>query len=177
MRMALRTIVASAVAACAGVMLAACVAEPPATAISPAVAIAPPAAGWQWTDAPGGPTVTVHTSDVTPASPSVMRTASLGIVCSDAVPSVLIAWDAPVGPAAGLSYRFDGQPPHDVGARAADQQTEVVSDPLVVSRFIDEAAYSRQLIVRAGTTEATFATTDDAGNLKRFRTVCPDGTN
>ena len=41
---------------------------------------------------------------------------------------------------------------------------EIVSDPLVVSRFIDEAADGRQLVVRAGATEATFSTPDDAGN-------------
>ena len=178
--MGLRTIAASAIVACAGVMLAGCVSQAPAptTEISPAVAFTPPATGWQWSDAPAGPTVTLTTTDVTPPAPA-LRTASLDIVCSDAVPSVLVSWDGPVAPAgqSSLTYRFDSQPAHDVGARAADRQTEIVSDPLVVSRFIDEAAYGRQLVVRSGATVATFSTPDDAGNLKRFRTACPDGTN
>ncbi len=179
-RMGLRTFAASAIVACAGALLAGCVAQTPApeTANVQPVAFTPPATGWQWSDAPAGPTVTLTTTDVTPAAPGT-RTASLGLVCSGAVPSVLIAWDAPVAPAgqSSLTYRFDSQPPHDVNARSTDPQSQLVSDPLVVSRFIDEAASGRQLVVRAGATVATFTTADNAGNLRRFRTVCPDGTN
>lgn len=171
-----RRLAASALVVCAGAMLAACVAETPApdTAISPAVAAAAPASDWQWSDAPAGPTLTLHTASVAPAAGT--RTASLALVCSGAVPSVRIAWDAPVA-APALSYRFDSQPGYDVSAQSPDPQSQLVSDPLVVSRFIDQAAGSRQLVVRAGAAQATFATTDDAGNLRRFRTVCPDGTN
>jgi hypothetical protein len=162
-------------------MLAGCVAQtpaPPTTAVAP-VAFTPPPANWQWTDAPVGPTITLHTTDVTPTASSGTRTASLGLVCSNAVPTILVAWDAPVASAgtAALSYRFDGGPERDLAARSADPRSEIVSDPLVVSRFIDEAAASRQLVVRAGSNQATFATGDDSGNLTRFRTACPDGTN
>ena len=160
-------------------MLAGCVAETPApqaAAVAP-VAFTPPPANWQWTDAPVGPTVTLHTTDVTPAQSSGSRTASLGLVCSDSVPTILVAWDAPVAGGNALTYHFDGQPGRDLAAQPADPRSEVVSDPLVVSRFIDEAAASHQLVVRAGSSQATFATTDDSGNLKRFRTACPDGTN
>jgi hypothetical protein len=168
---------ASALVACA--MLAGCVAQTPApetTSVAP-VAFTPPPVNWQWTDAPAGPTVTLHTTDVTPAASSGSRTASLGLVCSNSVPAILVAWDAPVADQAGLSYRFDGGPERDLAAQSADPQSELVSDPLVVSRFIDEAAASHRLVVRAGSTQATFATADDSGNLTRFRTTCPDGTN
>ncbi len=180
--MGLMRLAGPALAACAGLMLGACVADAPAseTSIAPAVApIPPPVTGWQWTDAAAGPTVTVTTTDVTPGAAPGMRTASLGIACNDATPSILLAWDAPVaaGGRSALAYSFDGQPTHDVTARAADPQSLVISDPLVVSRFIDEAAYSRQLVVSAGATQAAFSTADDAGNLRRFRTACPDGTN
>jgi hypothetical protein len=104
------------------------------------------------------------------------RMASLVLACSDATPSILVTWDAPVA-GAGLNYRFDGQPAHDVSARVPDPQSEIVGDALVVSRFIDEAAVSRQLVLRTGGTRATFSTTDAAGNLRRFRTACPSGTN
>ena len=161
----------------AGAMLAGCVSEPPApmTAISPVVAVAPPASNWQWSDAPAGPAVTLNTTDVAPASQGP-RMASLALVCSDAMPTIRVAWDAAIAPS-GLTYRFDGQPGHDVTAQSADPQSQIVNDPLVVSRFIDEAAVSRQLVLRTGTTQATFSTTDDAGNLRRFRTACPSGTN
>jgi hypothetical protein len=163
-------------AICAGLMLAACVADSPApdTAVLPVAAVATPASDWQWSDTPAGPAVTLETTDVAPASGP--RMASLALTCSDATPSIAVSWDAPVA-AAGLAYRFDGQPGHDVSAEVRDPQSEIVADPLVVSRFIDEAAVSRQLVVSAGATRATFATTDDAGNLRRFRTVCPSGTN
>jgi hypothetical protein len=174
--MELRRIGASALAACAGVMLAGCVAQTPApetTGVGP-ISFAPPAAAnWQWTDAPAGPTVTVHAVSVMPASSG---TASLALTCSGALPSVVVAWDMPVA-AAGLSYRFDGEPESQVKAQSADPRSEIVNDPLIVARFIDEAAASQQLVVRAGAVEATFLTTDDAGNLRRFRTACPDGTN
>ena len=131
-------------------------------------------ADWQWSDA--GPAVTLATTDVGPPAGNA-RMASLALVCgSDAVPAIVVSWDAPVA-ASGLTYRFLGQPAHDVSAAARDPRSLAVNDPLAVSRFIDEAAASRQLVVRAGATEATFATADDAGNLRRFRTACPDGTN
>ncbi len=178
--MELRRLAARTVAVCAGLMLGACVAQTPApqTTSVESVAFAPPAANWQWSDAPAGPTVTLSTTDVTPAA-GATRMASLALVCSDALPAIVVSWDAPVARPgqAGLSYRFGGQPAHDVAAEARDPGSTVVSDPIVVSRFIDEAAVSQQLVVRAGATEATFTTTDDAGNLRRFRTACPDGTN
>lgn len=157
-------------------MLAACVADSPAsdTAVLPVAAVATPASDWQWSDAPAGPTVTLSTTDVAPASGP--RMASLALTCSDAIPAIAVSWDAPVA-AAGLAYRFDGQSVHDVSAEVHDPQSQIVADPLTVSRFIDEAAIGRQLVLRAGGTQATFATTDDAGNLRRFRTVCPSGTN
>ena len=174
--MGLGRLAASALAIYAGALLAACVADSPApaTAVMPVAAAVVPPADWQWTDAPAGPTVTLRTADVAPASQP--RMASLALTCTNAVPAIAVAWDAPVA-AAGLTYRFDGQPGHDVSAEVRDPQSEIVSDPLVVSRFIDEAAVGRQLVLRAGSTQATFAAADDAGNLRRFRTVCPSGTN
>ena len=174
--MGLRTIAARALAVCAGATLAGCVAQTPAptTEISPAVAFTPPAANWQWSDA--GPAVILNATDITSAG---APTASLSLVCNNAVPSVVVAWDSPVASAgqSSLTYRFDGQPGRDVRAEPAGPLTQIVSDPIVVSRFIDEAAYGRQLVVRAGAIVATFSTLDEAGNLKRFRTACPDGTN
>ena len=175
--MGLRRIAASAVIVGAAAMLAACVSEPPAPAseVSPAIA-APqaPVANWQWSDA--GPAVILNATDITSAGAPA---ASLSLVCNNAVPSVVVAWDSPVASAgqSSLTYRFDGQPPHDVGASVAGPKIQIVSDPLVVSRFIDEAATSRQLVLRVGATQTTFSTTDDASNLRRFRTACPDGTN
>ena len=91
----------------------------------------------------------------------------------------MITWDTSTASAmpSDLTYRFDGQTPLDVSASTAGPKIQIVSDPVVVSRFIDQAAYSSQLVVSAGTTQATFSTTDGSGNLKRFRTACPDGTN
>ena len=174
--MGLGRIAASAVIVAAGAMLAGCVAAPsaPTTEISPAVAFTPPAANWQWSDA--GPAVILNANDITASGAPA---ASLSLVCNNAVPSVVVAWDSPVASAgqSSLTYRFDSQPQRDVRAEPAGPLTQIVSDPLVVSRFIDEAAYGRQLVVRAGATVATFSTPDVAGNLKRFRTACPDGTN
>ncbi len=174
--MLLGRLAGSALAICAGVMLAACVADSPApdTTVLPVAAVATPSSDWQWSDVPAGPTVTLSTTDVAPAAGP--RMASLALTCSDATPSIAVSWDAPVA-AAGLTYRFDGQPGHDVSAEVQGPRSQIVADPLVVSRFIDEAAVGRQLVLRAGGTQATFATTDDAGNLRRFRTVCPGGTN
>ncbi len=171
---------ARALAACAVVMLAGCSAQSaqgpaPETAVLPAVAAAPVVSGWQWRDAPAGPTVMVETADVSPTAVTA-RVVSLALVCNDAVPTIAVSWDAPVA-ASGLSYGFVGEPQHEVAAAANDPRSTVVDDPLVVSRFIDEAAASQQLTVRAGGTRATFSTADDAGNLRRFRTACPDGTN
>ncbi len=175
--MGFRTGRACLLALCAGVTLAGCVAESPAptTEISPAIATPlAPAANWQWSDA--GPAVYLNAADLAATG---NPTASLSLVCDAAVPSILITWDAPVASAGlnGLTYRFDGQTARDVSASTAGPKIQVVSDPLAVARFIDEAAASRQLVVSAGATQATFATADDAGNLRRFRTACPDGTN
>ena len=168
---------ARAVVAGAGLMLAACAAETPppqVSAVEP-VAFAPPLADWQWSDA--GPAVTLATTDIGPPAGNA-RMASLALVCA------AMRYRRSSSPGtfrsprpSGLTYRFLGQPAHDVSAAARDPRSLAVSDPLVVSRFIDEAADSRQLVVRAGATEATFSTADDSGNLRRFRTACPDGTN
>ncbi len=178
MRMGLWRIAAPAVAVCAGMALAGCVdaqAPAPMTEISPATATPQaPAANWHWSDA--GPAVYLNAAAVTATG---NPTASLSLVCNNATPSIMITWDAPLASAvqAGLTYRFDGQTARDVSASPAGPTMQIVSDPLVVSRFIDEAAYSSQLVVSAGATQATFSTTDATGNLKRFRTACPDGTN
>ena len=163
----------------AAVMLAACVSQSsaPVSEVSPAIAASgpqPTPANWQWSDA--GPAVYLNAADVTATG---NPTASLSLVCNNAVPSIMITWDAPVGSAApsDLAYRFDGQAPHDVSTSTAGPKIQIVSDPIVVSRFIDEAAASNQLVVSAGATRATFSTLDDSGNLRRFRTACPDGTN
>ncbi len=177
--MGCRTFAAPALAIGAGLMLAGCVSQAqapaPLTEVSPAVA-APqaPAANWQWSDA--GPAVFLDAADVTSAG---NPTASLSLVCNNAVPSVMVTWDAALASASQLhlTYRFDGQPPHDVSASAAGPRVQIIGDPLVVSRFIDEAATSRQLVVRAAAAQATFSVADDAGNLRRFRSACPDGTN
>ena len=175
--MGCRTFAAPAFVIGAGLTLAGCVAAQapaPTTEISPAVAVAPPGPNWQWSDA--GPAVFVSATEITPAgSPA----ASLSLICDNQRPSLVVTWDAAVASAgqSDLTYRFDGQPPRDVSASAAGPKIQIVSDPLVVSRFIDEAAYGRQLVVRAAAAQATFSVADDAGNLKRFRTVCPDGTN
>ena len=169
---------ACVLAACAGTMLAGCVAAPapaPLTEVSPVTA-APqaPTVNWQWSDA--GPAVYLNASDVTAAgSPA----ASLSLICDNAVPSIVVSWDSPVVPAglSSLAYRFDNQTGGDMSAQAAGPKTETVSDPLTVSRFIDQVAYSRQLTVRSGAAQASFATADDSGNLRRFRSACPDGTN
>ena len=172
--------VASALVAGAGVVLAGCVAQPPAvqTSVSPSIAAvtgAPSAlANWQWSDA--GPAVFINAAEVTAAGDP---TASLSLICNNAAPSIMITWDSSVASAglSGLTYRFDNQPVHDVSTPSSGQLTQFVSDPLVVSRFIDEAANSHQLVLTSGAARATFATTDDSGNLTRFRTACPDGTN
>ena len=174
-------IAASAVIVGAAVMLGACVSQPPAPAseVSPAIAAAPPqsqspAANWQWSDA--GPAVILNATDITSAGAPA---ASLSLICDNAVPSVVVAWDSPLASAgqSSLTYRFDGQPGHDVRAVPAGPLTQIVSDPVVVSRFIDEAASGRQLIVRAGAEQASFSTSDNSGNLGRFRTACPSGMN
>ena len=177
--MVVERLAAFAVALCAGLMLGACAARTPApqaASVEPA-AFAPPPATWQWSDA--GPTVSLVTANVTPAS-GTARMASLTLVCNaDAVPRIVVSSDAPIAATgqSGLTYRFVGQPVHDVAARSDDPRSLVVDDLLVVSRFIDEAAAGQALVVRAGATEATFAATDEAGNLRRFRTACPSGTN
>ena len=174
--MLLARLAASALVVCSGAVLAACVADAPVqqTAVLPVVAAAVPASGWQWSDAPAGPVVTLGTADVAPAAGP--RMASLALACSDAIPAITVSWDAPVA-TTGLTYRFDGQPGHDVDADAPDPRSQIVSDPLIVSRFIDEAAVSQRLVLRAGTAEATFSAIDPDGNLRRFRTACPSGTN
>lgn len=163
--------IAAAVVVSAGGLVAGCAAPPPVStpapeaAVSPVAAVAPPPSGWQWSDA--GPSVTL--ADAT-------GPATLAVVCTGSSPLIRVVWDAPVS-ARGLTYRFDSQPAHDVATHAAGPETEEVRDPMAVSRFIDQAAGARQLVVHAGSAVATFTSTDDAGNLLRFRTVCPDGTN
>jgi hypothetical protein len=167
---------ASALAACASVMLAACVADAPLqqTAVLPAVAAAPPPpAGWQWNDTPLGPSVTLAAS---PGQPADVGTASLVLTCSDLVPAIAVTWASPVA-ASAFSYRFAGGPGHQAAAEQVGAQSQVVSDPVEISRFLDEASDSQQLTVSAGATQASFSTADIAGNLRRFRTVCPAGTN
>ncbi len=149
----------------------------PVSEVSPAIATSgpqPAPANWQWSDA--GPAVYLNAADVTATG---NPTASLSLVCNNAVPSIMITWDAPAATAVSsdLTYRFDGQAPRDVRTSTAGPKIQMLSDPIVVSRFIDEAAASRQLVVRAAAVQATFSVTDDAGNLRRFRTACPDGTN
>ncbi len=171
-------IAAFAVIVGAAVMLGACVSQSsaPVSEVSPALAVAPPeptpAAGWQWSDA--GPAVFLNASDVTAAGAPA---ASLSLICNDAVPAIMVAWNATAAPATSLAYRFDGQTGHDVSVVSAGSRTQMVTDPIAVSRFIDEAAASRQLVLSTGATQATFSAGDAAGNLSRFRTVCPDGTN
>lgn len=170
--------IAAAVVVSAGGLVAGCAAPPastpaPEAAVSPVVAVAPPPSGWQWSDA--GPAITLATSDVLPAT-AASGAASLAVVCTNSSPLIRVVWDAPVA-GGGFTYRFDSQPAHEVAAHAAGPGTEEVRDSLAVSRFIDQAAGARQLVVRAGSAAATFMTADDAGNLLRFRTVCPDGTN
>ncbi len=144
-----------------------------------------PRSGWQWNGSDTGDeaSATLQTSIVALPGTSEPHTASLSLTCNDARPALAMTWDVPVSAAASpVSYRFDGQPARDVAAQPADPQTLVVRDPLVVSRFLDEAAASQLLMVRvnataAGPVEATFTTSDEAGILTRFRTECPVGTN
>jgi len=129
--------------------------------------------------------VTLMTSQVTLATGDPgPHTAFVTLTCFESGPSLGVAWNVPVG-ATGQSaivYGFTGQQPHTVAAAPVSPKAQVVIDPLAVARFLDEAALSQELVVRlpspaGGTAEARFDANDSMGNLKRFRAVCPTGTN
>ncbi len=156
------------------------------TDILPAAA---PAPGWQWSDpdamgATKTGSATLQTANVSAPGAPGPHIASVGLHCLGGQAQITFTWDLPVGAGSTsmLSYQFAGQPGHDVVPTPDVSYSQVVSDPLVISRFIDEAAASRQLVVRvsssaAGAAQATFDASDSLGNLTRFRSACPVGTN
>lgn len=132
------------------------------------------------------PAVTLMTANVNlgAAADPEPHTASVTLTCFESGPSLGAAWDAPVGTPgqSAFTYGFSGQQPHTVAAAPVSNKAQVVIDPIAVARFLDEASTSNQLVIRVpapagGIAEARFDANDSMGNLKRFRAVCPTGTN
>jgi hypothetical protein len=130
--------------------------------------------------------VTLLTNNVTLGASALPEphSASVTLTCFESGPSLGAAWDAPVGVPgqAAFTYGFNGQQPHTVAAAPVSNKSQVVIDPVAVARFLDEASTSNQLVIRVpspagGLAEARFDAGDPQGSLRRFRAVCPTGTN